>query len=365
LRYGLNVRIETDVIEVENVDLLVIATDTRSMDSKSAAQVVTDIMLKLIEINPQVIYKKIDSVLRGFIIAELESFINVIGGSQIVLVSANPSMGRIIKDKTYYINEVPLHRTGFSNDPDFPVKTSNVLELLGPSSLNTSIANVSEDKISEGIVIAEAENEEDLRNWARSLKNNFLHAGAAGYFVALLEQLGYKSTIDKKPVINIEDKKCIYVCGSAIDSSRLAVNEVKKSGPFVCEMPEEIIFQSGDHANNMEKWFNEIEKVLEEHDRVIVAVNRSLIKEEGMAASLRKHTAEAVCMILKKHIVDELMIEGGATAYSIIQKCEYHKFDPVQELSHGVLRMGVIGKEDFHITLKPGSYKWPGLIWDF
>ena len=365
LRYGLNVRIETDVTEIENVDLLIIATDTRSMDSKSAAQEVAKITAKLELLNPQLIYKKIDSVLRGFIISELESIMNVIGVEQLVLVSANPSMGRIIKDKTYFINGESLHRTGFSNDPDFPIKTSNVLELLGISSMHTSVANVRDDKISEGIVVAEAENEDDLKNWSCRLKDNFIHAGAAGYFVALLEQLGYKSKMNGKPDINIEDKKSIYVCGSAIDSSRNAIDAIKNHGEYVCEIPEDIIYQHGDHQSNMEKWIERIEDSLAEHNRVVVAVNRPLIKEKEIASSLRQYTAEAVSTILKRQNIDELMIEGGATAYSIIQRCDYREFDPVLELSHGVLRMQVIGKEDIHITLKPGSYKWPSVIWNF
>ena len=95
------------------------------------------------------------------------------------------------------------------------------------------------------------------------------------------------------------------------------------------------------------------------------AINRSLIKGKGIASYLRNVTAEVVSMILMRHKVDELMIEGGATAYSIIQKCGYHEFDPVQELSHGVLRMRVIEDDEFYITLKPGSYKWPNVIWNF
>jgi uncharacterized protein YgbK (DUF1537 family) len=59
------------------------------------------------------------------------------------------------------------------------------------------------------------------------------------------------------------------------------------------------------------------------------------------------------------------LIEGGATAYSIIEHLEYKKFYPEQELAQGVIRMKIDQKKEMYLTLKPGSYQWTESIWKF
>ena len=51
-----------------------------------------------------------------------------------------------------------------------------------------------------------------------------------------------------------------------------------------------------------------------------------------------------------------LMIEGGATAYAIIQRLGWNSFSIERELAPGVV---TIQYKQTLITLKPGSYPWP------
>ena len=62
LRHGLKVAIETEPVDNNSVDLLVIATDTRSMNGNDAANYITEVTSKILSFNPFMIYKKIDSV---------------------------------------------------------------------------------------------------------------------------------------------------------------------------------------------------------------------------------------------------------------------------------------------------------------
>ena len=63
--------------------------------------------------------------------------------------------------------------------------------------------------------------------------------------------------------------------------------------------------------------------------------------------------------------INELIIEGGATAYSIIQTLQYTKFYPTHELGPGSIRMKVEENKDIYLTLKPGSYVWPDSVWQY
>jgi len=77
LRYGLQVLIETVVNDVSNVDLLVIATDTRSLEASQASEEMAKITGQLMQLHPDIIFKKIDSVLRGHVALELEAQMHV------------------------------------------------------------------------------------------------------------------------------------------------------------------------------------------------------------------------------------------------------------------------------------------------
>jgi len=74
--------------------------------------------------------------------------------------------------------------------------------------------------------------------------------------------------------------------------------------------------------------------------------------------------AEIAKRIVERTEISELMIEGGATAYAITRKLGWHSFIPQQELAQGILRMQVVGGNDIHLTIKPGSYEWPAQ-WKF
>ena len=73
LRHGLNVIIETRPIPDVNADLMVIATDTRSLQAKEAAEHICQITEQLLKLNPKFIFKKLDSVLRGNVVEELKA----------------------------------------------------------------------------------------------------------------------------------------------------------------------------------------------------------------------------------------------------------------------------------------------------
>lgn len=366
LRYGLKVKIETSVVENQDIDLMIIATDTRSMQPNDAAETVASITNDLISISPDFIFKKTDSVMRGHILEELKAFMTSANEKSLVLVSANPSLGRTIVDQKYYINNIPLHKTGFANDPEFPTNTSDVVDLLGESEkIKISVQKATDLKVSNGIVIAESKDECELDRWTSRLQSKFLYAGAAGHFISILEQLGHKNQSRKNVKVDLKGRKCVYVCGSAIDTSRNMIEMVKKKGSFVSEIPEELIYQKGDQEKHKNEWIKDIKNILRKESKVIIAINKPLIKEFDIANRLRKYIADAVYEIYKNEKINELIVEGGATAYSIIQRCNFNEFYPAVEMAHGVLRMKIHGIDDFNLTLKPGSYTWPKEIWNF
>ncbi len=364
LRYGMSVEIETEVIDDCSADLLIIATDTRSMTKEQASQENYNIIKALEVINPDWIYKKTDSVLRGHILEELVSIIKASHIEKVLLVPANPSFGRTISEGQYFINNKPLHKTGFSEDPEFALSSSNVLKILGDSETIDTVVLKDEAKFPEqGVIIGEAENDSDLTKWALKVKENILPAGAAGFFAALLEQNGYLAKKNYDAKLMKLGKIRLYVCGSSFTLSRNTVEDAKKEGRIVCEMPDDLFSGKGNSEVILTKWTSEITEYFKSHNSIIVAINQPIILKDGFAKRLREITALIVKGVLENVPVEELFIEGGATTSAIVRMLNFKKFVPVQEVAPGVIRMQVKDKTNMFITLKPGSYLWPSKIW--
>jgi uncharacterized protein YgbK (DUF1537 family) len=68
--------------------------------------------------------------------------------------------------------------------------------------------------------------------------------------------------------------------------------------------------------------------------------------------------------VLQRGVVKELFVEGGATAWAVVNASGLTQFFPVEEVGAGVVRMYTSDAE-LCITVKPGSYPWPSTMWNF
>src|ERR1035437_26642 len=156
LRYNLRVEMNTLVNLQSKADLLVIATDTRSMKRQEALLEMEMVTKEVARLNPTLIFKKVDSVLRGYVTEELLVHIHTLNHTRALVVPANPTLGRTIINGQYFLNQEPLHLSDFSNDPEFPIKTSTVVELLGDKGIPVYSQTYNEPLEHEGIIIGDA-----------------------------------------------------------------------------------------------------------------------------------------------------------------------------------------------------------------
>src|SRR5207247_3992491 len=147
-------------------DLICIDTDSRSCPSEEARRRVGQAAKTLLASGAKWIYKKVDSVLRGHVVAEIESLMSELGLKRTFLLPANPTLGRVIRDGKYFIRQKPLHETEFRLDPQYPRRESSVRSLLGHSdSLTIHVCALHDPLPSTGIIIGEAETVDALQQW--------------------------------------------------------------------------------------------------------------------------------------------------------------------------------------------------------
>ena len=140
LEYGLSVDIAIEQAEISpETEMLVIATDTRSKGSREAAAEVRAFSNSIKSLPYSLLYKKVDSVMRGHILEEVLAMTETLGIKGALLVPANPQLGRVIIDGHYYINGKSLLHTSFSSDPDFKTISSSVRELLDRNGTELSL----------------------------------------------------------------------------------------------------------------------------------------------------------------------------------------------------------------------------------
>ncbi|UFH52670.1 four-carbon acid sugar kinase family protein [Spirosoma sp. KNUC1025] len=364
IAYGMKVELAMSVNPRSTAELLVIATDARSVAEVDAVREMTGVSAALRTMNTELIFKKVDSVLRGHVIAETKAQITVLGLERALIVPANPALGRILIDGHYYVQGQLIHQTHFSKDPEFPITESNVMKRLSANDVSITVQPPTTTSLQSGIVIGEVGTQGDLMAWASRLDDQTLPGGGSGFFTAILEaRYALKRTKRLSGTLGL----CrLYVCGSAFGHSVELVKKAAMSGNFVCYMPNALMISGGEHQAELTNWVTSIVRCFQRHEQVIIAIDaESDVDTQGLAVQLRTIMAEVVKRVLDQIPVDELIIEGGSTASAVLREIGVKRLSPTQELTAGVVRSAVVGNNHLHITVKPGSYRWPAILWDF
>lgn len=366
LRYHLNVELGTEVNKNTKADLFIIATDTRSLTEAEAVRNMQKHTRDLLALQPTLIFKKTDSVLRGHILAEMRTQLSLTGFEKAVLVAANPALGRTIQNGRYYLQGQPVHESSFSHDPDFAITSSAVEDMLRGNGYPLHIKRSDEVLPATGIIVGEATQTADLQSWATKMDNKTLVAGAAGFFSAMLDKIlaGKQRGVEniKKP-----DRLpfSLFVCGTTFANSRNAIQQIKAAGGPVCYMPDDIIKSVHSGTYSYVKWANEVVALVKKHGKAIVAIHEDSTKNISIrGGQLKEKMAGLVKEVLQRSMVQELIVEGGATAWAMISQSGLKQFFPVEEMAPGVVRMQT-NDPGLFITVKPGSYQWPEGLWNF
>ena len=111
----------------------VMVTDSRHCSAEEAAQRVCQAAHQLQAVGCTTLYKKTDSALRGPIGAELGALLETYPDTLLWYLPAYPRMKRYVRDGRLFIEQTPVEETAFAHDPQSPVRSGYILEMLGPA----------------------------------------------------------------------------------------------------------------------------------------------------------------------------------------------------------------------------------------
>ena len=364
LRYNLTVEVVSALQYAKKADVIVVNANTRSLTEEQARVVIKIIFTDLQKLNPQLVFKKIDSVLRGHVLSEIEEQMLATGKQTALILAASPALGRAIKNGHYYIEGKPIHETGFAQDPEYPAKSSSVKDLLRvTSSVFPVHVQYHESALPAiGVTVGELETFDDFNHWLKHTNHDVALAGSSAFFNALLAQRYTNVSANRKERLMLKSP-IIYVCGSKFDKSIQLVKQAQQQ-EVVSYMPAALAYDVKNQAILLKQWQQEIIQILQSKSKVIIAVNTLQQAQEAKPEDIKNLMASVLEMVLQEVKVKEFIIEGGATASAILEKLKINRLLMVQEIAQGLTR-SIAKDQKINITLKPGSYTWTKNIWKF
>ncbi len=366
LRYGLTVCLGIDSIPNDETDVKVIATDSRSASESDAFQIHSG-LAKIIFSQPStLVFKKCDSVLRGYVLTELSAMQEESQLRKVLLQPANPATGRCIKAGIYYIENEKIENTGFSIDPDFPAKNSSVEMLLKTRSkqfienFEIHIGKVA-DTDKNGVFIPDCKSVDELRELAKQHNNDSLLCGSAAFFEQILLEKGLAKPIIRDSKTGFLLKNFLLIAGTTHPVSQGFAEKLKQMGCPVEKFPDHLL-QEELNENDFSDWLQKLKSRWNKANMLSVGISDKPVVFSNSVIELKSRLSRVAEYLLKNCDITELLIEGGATTYSILNTLSFANLSPESELAPGVLRMKVDNTDNLWLTIKPGSYAWPEKI---
>lgn len=109
---------------------IVIDTESRTIPSKAASEIVSSTIANLDFSSFQYVIKKVDSTLRGNIAEELKAIDDIFLPELIIFAPALPDLGRTTINGIQHLNGVRICDTELAQDPKNPVKNDSLVDIL-------------------------------------------------------------------------------------------------------------------------------------------------------------------------------------------------------------------------------------------
>jgi uncharacterized protein YgbK (DUF1537 family) len=326
--------------------LIGVTTETRNAAPAKAAAVVEAALACGGAQGARLVYKKIDSTLRGPVAAEIGALVRQLPGVRVLFNPANPGVGRTLRDGVLLVHGVPVSQTEYGRDPVSPVRESDVRRLLG-------------DGPDQRIVFSDAETEADLAAAVARLAaaGDAWVAVGSGALARPVAALGARATPPGAGCIPvaIPAGPILMLCGSAhagnrVQAATLArergvpVHELSVTEPAAAIAAACARLRAGDGAS----------LVIESARRDSAEVLRAL--------------AAAAHEIIATAGVRRVFATGGETAYALCGALGISAFDFAAEIESGLsLSCAATNRGPLRFAIKPGGFGTPGTwvrAWD-
>jgi len=351
--------------------VVVVSTDSRADDPDTAYRKARREASKFLGMY---IYKKVDSTLRGNIGTELRALMDTLGTEKAIVCPAFPANKRTVIDGRLLVDNVPVSKTCFANDPSSPVTQAHIPTLLhkqcgfqvgtvrleevirGPSHIAQYIADSD-----HSVLVVDAAEQIHLRYLAQALalgSTTWLPCGSAGLAGELPIAFGHRSQDMTHAKSATSGKPVLLVIGSRNDAT---INQLRKAEaslhlPLITVEPDQFLSKKG-RAARMNQLAREAGSLI------------SCGKSTAIATTLSRHAptlkdsaagilAAIAVKVMKRWEIGGLILSGGDIARATCEALEVAAVRPTMELQPGIAVGHTIGGtwEGLRIITKAGGF---------
>jgi len=323
--------------------VLIVNTNSRHISAQEARDRISKLVLQAKKARIPYIYKKTDSTLRGNIGAELSALLSHFSDLFLPFVPSFPQANRITRGGKLYVNGIPVSETAFGKDPQSPLTTSVVSDII--NSQDSQIAFLVQDRKNpdKGIGIFDAETREEIADIAETLharNADHIAAGPVGFFEALLQvwQLPKKDFPVPTP-----PSPFLFINGSI---NPVSLNQIKKGAEIVSQA----IQISPDQHLHKTSWHNSMVRLKTAYSTLLFTAESTNDIESYWAAYSNDGTSaddfHSALTVDFAHRASEFIghypdykticIFGGETSYAVLRALHIYALYPLQEIEEGV-----------------------------
>jgi uncharacterized protein YgbK (DUF1537 family) len=337
VRAGLEAALLFSLTDALPVPVQAISTNSRDANVATAQQRAAEAAERF---HRKLIFKKIDSTMRGHIRPEIESVLRVTGMEKAVVCPAVIEAGRRIRDGKLWIDDVLLHESDFAHDPCWPAVTSNMDSLLGLTATHFDLniikagANVLAKSISSApsrMVTVDACDNSDLAEISRAIiKGNYLPCGALGLAHVWARQLVGAERIEAEPTLRSSTAPVLIVAGSRHPKTHAQIHRVAlERGLAIIE----VAVAMNETADK--QWLAVVE-VLSEGRSAIIRAPLAEIKDTSERHALEVALGELTLRVCQGFEIAGLVLTGGETASAVCQALDTAAVRILGELQVGI-----------------------------
>lgn len=360
LRLGLKAEILRSNPPDDAVDLVCVDTDSRSCTPVEAARRAAEAAKVLRAAGARWIYKKVDSVLRGNVTAEVEAVMRELGFNRALLLPANPSLGRVIRDGQYFVKGKPIHRTEFARDPEYPRRTAQVLRMLDtPQHFLLRLANGELVVPENTLLVGQTDSHEKVRAWVQAREDSLLLVGGSEFFGTLLAEELNHSVPPVAEEFQFGEDRQLFICGTASKAGQNLVRSSRRDRVPVFTLPQELMWGNDFSQGALEAISQRVVQAFSTNRRVVLGVGLPPVRDAQAARRLPESLVDIAEQVLRRVQIKYVFAEGGATSAELVRRMKWSRLEVRREWAPGVATLAVADKNPLWLTIKPGSYSWP------
>ena len=327
-------------------EVIAVNTESRHLAPTIAAARVTRAARALAPLAPEWWFKKIDSTMRGQVVAETMALRRATG-RRILLAPAVPAQGRTVRDAQVRVDGVPLAATAYGQDARSAPPSGPLDRLFaGEGVLLARYQPLPGALLPDTDCVCDAADSVDLARIQTSMgaaADSWLPVGAAGLSGAMARQLFANGRPRQASPVGVTRR--LYVVGSRSPRAAEQLARMRQVWPGLTVVEA------------LEPGTAELST---EEDRLVVVPGAGQFSADAVAAAMGEWVARRVAAWPASAGI--LLLTGGDTAMAVLQRLDVAFIEVVAEWAPGVPLGCLDGDPARSVITKAGGFGEPDML---